>query len=179
LCRRVLTAPTEIPRRGDLDVGEVGEVEEGDGVALAGRQRGDRGEHLRAVPALLGAGRRGFRHRLERERCGRAPAAAGEVVADAAEPGAEGAVVAQGGEARERLQHRLLGDLGGGRGIAERAPAGAQQRGLVALHEHAEGGPVARAGGGGEVGVGRRGHTWIVPSGDGRVTRPLPSWIAA
>jgi hypothetical protein len=125
-----LTAPTEIPRRGDLDVGEVGEVEEGDGVALAGRQRGDRGEHPRAVSALLGTGRRGLRHRLERE-------------------------------------------------LRGRAPAGAQQRGLVALHERAEGGPVAPAGGGGEVGISRRGHTWIVPSGDGRVTRPLPSWIAA
>ena len=96
-------------------------------------------------------------------------------MADAAQPRPEGAVVAQGGEARERLEHRLLRHLGGGRRIAERAPAGAQQRGLVALDERAERGPVARAGGGGEVGVGRRGHTWIVPCGDGMVTRPLPS----
>jgi hypothetical protein len=49
----------------------------------------------------------------------------------------------------------------------------------VALHEGAERRPVARAGGGGEVGIGRWGHTGIVPCGDGRVTRPLPSWTAA
>jgi hypothetical protein len=81
-------------------------------------------------------------------------------------------------EARECLQHRLLCHLGGRRGVAERAPAGPQQRGLVALHERAERGAVARAGGGGEVGIGRWGHTWIVSSGDGRVTRPLPQWAA-
>jgi hypothetical protein len=99
-------------------------------------------------------------------------------VADAAQPGAEGAVVAQGGEARQRLQDRLLGHLAGGRGVAEGTPAGAQQRGLVALHQRPERGPVARAGGGGERAIGRRGHTWIVPCAVRRVTRPLPSWIA-
>ena len=100
-------------------------------------------------------------------------------MADAAQPRPEGAVVAQGSEAQERLEHRLLRHLGRGGRIAERAPAGAQQRGLVALDERAERGPVARAGGGGEVGVGRWGHTWIVPCGDGLVTRPLPQWTAA
>jgi hypothetical protein len=84
-------------------------------------------------------------------------------VADAAEPGPEGAVFPQGREARERLEDRLLRHLGGGRGIADGAPAGAQQRGPVALHQRAEGRPVTRAGGGGEVGIGRWGHTGIVP----------------
>ena len=165
--------------RGDLGVGEVGEVEQRDGVALAGREGGDRREHARAVLAVGRPGRRGLRGRLERQRGRCAPGAAGEVVADAAQPGPEGAVVAQAREAGERLQHRVLRDLGGGRRIAQRAPAGPQQRRLVALHERAERRPVARAGGGGEVGIARWGHTGIVPCGDGRVTRPLPSWIAA
>ena len=100
-------------------------------------------------------------------------------MADAAEPGAEGAVVAQRREPRERLEHRLLRDLGGGHRIAERAPACAQQGRLVALHERAEGDPVTRAGGGGEVGIGPRGHIRMVPCAARGVTRLLPSWVAA
>ena len=114
--------------RGDLGVGEVGEVEQRDGVALAGREGGDRGEHARAVRAV-GRRRRGSAASsgsgggLRR----RAP---GEVVADAAQPGAEGAVVAQGREAGEGLQHRLLRPRrarAAGRSAA--APAGGAPRG--------------------------------------------------
>ena len=133
----------------------------------------------RAPSSVLRARHRRLRRRLERQRRGRTPRAPGDVVADAAQPGPEGAVVAQPGEAREGLQHRLLRHLGGRRRVAERAPAGPQQRGLVALHERAERGAVAPAGGGGEVGIGRRGHTWIVPRAYRGVTRPLPSWTAA
>jgi hypothetical protein len=54
------------------------------------------------------------------------------------------------------VQDRLLSRVGG-------APAGAQQRGMVALDERREGGPVAAAGGGHERGVGAGGHALIVP----------------
>jgi hypothetical protein len=76
------------------------------------------------------------------------------------------------------VQDRLLRDLGGARGIAEAAPAGAQQRGVVALDERPEGVAVPRPGGGDELVVGGWGHPVIVPCAARRVTRPLPSWIA-
>ena len=48
--------------RRDLGVGEVGEVEEGDGVALAGRQAGDGGEHA-VAQERFGVGGGGLRAR--------------------------------------------------------------------------------------------------------------------
>ena len=51
--------------RGDLGVGEVGEVEEGDGLALAGRQGGDGGEHAVAQASRsAGSGAAGSGARL-------------------------------------------------------------------------------------------------------------------
>jgi hypothetical protein len=146
--------------RRDLGVREVGDVEEGDGVALAGRERGDGGEDaaaqegVGALPDDLLRARQG----------GRAGLAARQVAPDPAQPGAEGVVVAEPVESAQRDQQRVLGRVG-------RTAAGAQQRGAVALGQGGEGVAVADAGGGHELGVGQAGgHVFSVPPAYPRVT---------
>jgi hypothetical protein len=151
LCSRVFTAPA-----GDLGVAEAAEVEQGDGRALAGRQRGDGSTHAlgdrRRLGRLVGPGvvRRALDAVEARPARPVLQRAAAEVQAYADQPGGEAVVAAQALEPEQRGDDRLLRGVGGRFRVAGCAAAGGEQQRVVAFGERGEGATVAVASGGDE-----------------------------
>jgi hypothetical protein len=168
---------------GDLTLWQAVEVEQDDGVALAGGQRGQRaGQLARALArqqplagllAHVGGALR------DRAVGGQALASAGalapraqrEHAPDRGQPRPEAIGIAQAVELQPGDERRLLGDVGGG-GRGQAAPARALEPRVMALEEHGEraGVAAARAGDEGWVALGR--HTGRVAIRPPDVTLP-------
>ena len=133
LCRLALAAPG-VP--GDLPGGLVGVVEQGDGLALPGRQAGDRAAQRVGAVQVLRRRQAAGRGRVqvlgpvaEQGQRRAAPLGAADVGHDAAQPAGEPAGVAQPVQRDERLQEGVLhGVVGVVRLRAQPGRAGARHR---------------------------------------------------
>ena len=141
--------------QGDFGLRQISEVKEHDGVALAGRKRGDRGGQLGRALGGQDASERlvAFVRRLfgrlaagQDERRRGPPDAQAEHAADAREPCAEPVGVAQAVELQPRDQRRVLGDVRARVRVVQNALACTQQTSVVAREQLRERRHVAVAG---------------------------------